>query len=119
MGSEMCIRDSSLNIGSEVQIHPKLGLHMEAGLVSHLVNPLYAYINMQNADNYKNWGGKGKLSLRYYFKRRNSGPDVFIGPSIAHTQHSNSQMGVDLGAELHFSRTRGNFLNAAPHPVSS
>ena len=82
----------SLNIGSEVQIHPKLGLHMEAGLVSHLVNPLYAYINMQNADNYKNWGGKGKLSLRYYFKRRNSGPDVFIGPSIAHIQHRNAQV---------------------------
>lgn len=82
----------SLNIGSEVQIHPKLGLHMEAGLVSHLANPLYAYINMQYADNYKNWGGKGKLSLRYYFKRRSSGPDVFFGPSIAHTQHSNSQM---------------------------
>ena len=82
----------SLNIGSEVQIHPKLGLHMEAGLVSHLVNPLYAYINMQYADNYKNWGGKGKLSLRYYFKRRSSGPDVFFGPSIAHTQHRNSQM---------------------------
>ena len=82
----------SLNIGSEVQIHPKLGLHMEAGLVSHLANPLYAYINMQYADNYKNWGGKGKLSLRYYFKRRSSGPDVFFGPSIAHTQHRNSQM---------------------------
>ena len=82
----------SLNIGSEVQIHPKLGLHMEAGLISHLVNPLYAYINMQNADNYKNWGGKGKLSLRYYFKRRNSGPDVFIGPSIAHIQHRNAQV---------------------------
>ena len=65
---------------------------MEAGLVSHLANPLYAYINMQYADNYKNWGGKGKLSLRYYFKRRSSGPDVFFGPSIAHTQHSNSQM---------------------------
>ncbi|MGB1051505.1 MAG: hypothetical protein ACPGYF_06045 [Chitinophagales bacterium] len=82
----------SLNIGSEVQIHPKLGLHMEAGLVSHLANPLYAYINMQYGDNYKNWGGKGKLSLRYYFKRRSSGPDVFFGPSIAHTQHRNSQM---------------------------
>ena len=81
----------SLNMGSEVQIHPKLGLHIEAGLVSHLANPLYAYINMQYADNYKNWGGKGKLSLRYYFKRRTSGPDVFFGPSIAYTQHSNSQ----------------------------
>lgn len=82
----------SINVGSEVQIHPKLGLHIEAGLVSHLANPLYAYINMQYADNYKNWGGKGKVSLRYYFKRRSSGPDVFFGPSIAHTQHSNSQM---------------------------
>ncbi|HAB90677.1 MAG TPA: hypothetical protein DCF84_09095 [Bacteroidetes bacterium] len=82
----------SLNVGSEVQLHPKLGLHMEAGLVSHIANPLYAYINMQYADNYKNWGGKGKLSLCYYFKRRSSGPDVFFGPSIAYTQHSNSQM---------------------------
>ena len=82
----------SFNVGSEVQIHPKLGLHMEVGLVSHLANPLYAYINMQYADNYKNWGGKGKLSLRYYFKRRSSGPDVFFGPSIAYTQHSNSQL---------------------------